>query len=141
MFSSILLHSSLLLLAKASHQPVSAIAPVADLSNGKYQGYTNATSGLTYFLGICYAAAPYVLLLYIIYSFWLTWKGRLLTYIYRVGHLRFRVPNAPPSFSGTHDATKYGVACIQQPSLVLSFPGIPPISITGPKLANQSKDC
>ena len=61
MFSSLFLYSSILLLAKAS-QP---IAPVVDLSDGRYQGYTNATLGLTYFLGMRYAAAPYARYIFI----------------------------------------------------------------------------
>ena len=64
--SSFLLQGASLLLLAVASQPVSVIAQVVDLSNGRYQSYTNATSGLTYFLGMRYAAAPYVLLLYII---------------------------------------------------------------------------
>jgi hypothetical protein len=60
-----------LLLAFASSLKVvdadAAYGPVVDqvdLPYGHFQGYTNQTSNLTYFLGIPYAAAPCVFSIY-----------------------------------------------------------------------------
>ena len=81
--------------------------PVVTLSYGSFQG--NATGALVEFLGMPYAAPPYVSLL----NFCFFDKNFLES-------LRFAPATLPLKFAGVRQATSFGASCPQQAT---TFPG------------------
>ena len=98
-------------------------SPVVKLSYGSFQG--TSSDGLDKFLGIPFAAPPYVSATYHRQRF-----SRM--YMDRTGDLRFGLPKAPIVFKGLRDAISYGAACPQH-------------GVTGPieqpPPTNTSEDC
>jgi len=98
--------------------PAPQTGPVVKLSYGSFQG--NATGNLVEFLGIPFAAPPYVS--YSFFSFLLHIEQRSSK---SVGNLRFALPKPPLKFAGVRQVTSFGAACPQQ---AVSIPGLGPIS-------------
>ncbi|KAJ7182323.1 Alpha/Beta hydrolase protein [Mycena crocata] len=65
-------------------------SPIIDLGYAQYQGGVNASTNVTTFLGIKYAAAP-------------------------IGDLRFSAPHPPPHIAGVQQATELPDSCPQTP--------------------------
>lgn len=77
---------------------------VVTVGRASFHGNT-LEQGIIQFLGVPYAAPPWVLLLS---------RGLALTFVFRVGRLRFQVPQAALSLSGMQKALTFGAACPQQ---------------------------
>lgn len=71
-----------------STPPTHAADDVVTVESGKLQGTTNADHSVRIFKGIPFAAPP-------------------------VGHLRWKAPQAPKSWTGVRPADKFGSACLQ----------------------------
>lgn len=94
----------------ASATPVArAAAPTVKLDSATFTGVTSGTTSK--FLGIPFAQPPYV------HPF--VWTSRVSYDLhssndYRTGDLRFRLPQPIAAYTGTQDATAFGLACPQQ---------------------------
>ena len=107
--------------------PVSNTGPVVKLSYGSFQG--NAARDLVEFLGMPFAAPPYV-------SYRIFTCGN--NSFESIGNLRFAPPAPPLKFAGVRQATSFGAACPQQATNTSSIPGFGSINISAPVSA---EDC
>ena len=87
--------------AFSASQPTNS-GPIVKLSYGSFQG--NTSGSVTQFLGMSFAAPPYVLPPFDPFN----------AYRFSVGNLRFSPPQPPVAFRGVRQATSFGAACFQQ---------------------------
>ncbi|KAH9035785.1 carotenoid ester lipase precursor [Lactarius pseudohatsudake] len=85
--------------ATVSATVIDATCPIVTLDMGTFVGTT--ADGLNKFLGIPFARPP-------------------------VGDLRFRLPESPGPYAGTHNATAFGLPCPQQATTLAIPNGLPP---------------
>ena len=82
-----------------------ASRPIVELDYGTFDG--NPTNGVTKFLGMPFAAPPYV------YNYACSFHAVLML-VFSIGDLRFSPPQPPVPFLGVRQATAFGPACFQQ---------------------------
>ncbi|KAF8262660.1 carotenoid ester lipase precursor [Lactarius quietus] len=103
---------------------IRATPPAVTLDKGTFIG--TSADGVNRFLGIPFAQPPSVVGLGSVQSAGLTFES---SFTDRVGDLRFRLPQAVGSYSGTHNATAFGLSCTQQ-AINFSIPnGLPPLTV------------
>ena len=131
---AIFLSSTLLLSSKCVTATLSAsnTGPVVQLSYGSFQG--NATADLEEFLGIPFAAPPYVS--YSIFA--CAYTDNYVLFFKSVGNLRFAYPEPPLTFTGVRQTTRFGAACPQQEMNISFIPGLGSRNVSVPA---SSEDC
>ena len=124
--------STLTLLTLIIHSVSSLTGPLVTLDYGSLQG--NYSGNTTNFLGIPYAAPPYVL------PTLLTRTEISTMYNQSLGNLRFAAPQPPLAFSGIRQATSYATACPQEGVTLLTL-GIINITYSIDPSTGTSEDC
>lgn len=133
----ILLWPAFLCSVIAAPQVARQATPTVSLDSATFTGVTNSTTGVTSFLGIPFAQPPWV----VDVSCYKRRAARhemvcmsqlrpcwLATLSSRTGSLRFQLPQALPAYSGSYQATQFGLACYQQPTN-LPLPASLPVEI------------
>ena len=103
---------------------VQAQSPTVKLDNGTFLG--TSSGDVSKFLGIPFAQPPWVMNDSLCKHLW----QDQLSLNFRVGNLRFNLPQPVALYSGTHNATSFGPSCPQLGVTPGSSDGLPPATAT-----------